>query len=129
MLDNYRESVAASVLVFLLTLLGLALFLIPGVLFYCRTRFVPYLVVEEGLDAVDAIQESFRLTRGHSLVILGMTASGAAACLAGLLCFGVGVIPALTLWELARASLYHAVVSPSQTWDPGSRLARRVLSA
>jgi hypothetical protein len=128
-LDNYRESVAASVLVFLLTLLGFALFLLPGVLFYCRTRFVPYLVVEEGLDAVDAIQESFRLTRGHELAILGMTAGGAAACAAGLLCLGLGVVPALTLWELARASLYHAVVLPSEAWDPGSRLARPMLSA
>jgi hypothetical protein len=128
-LDNYRESVAASVLVFLLTVLGLALFLIPGVLFYCRTRFVPYLVVEEGLDAADAIQESFRLTRGHALTILGLTASGIGACVVGLLCLGVGVIPALTLWELATASLYHAVVLPSETWDPASRLARPVLSA
>ncbi|HBZ70458.1 MAG TPA: hypothetical protein DEP35_12310 [Deltaproteobacteria bacterium] len=128
-LDNYRESVAAGVLVFLLTLLGLALFLLPGILFYCRTRFVPYLIVEEGLDAADAIQESFRLTRGHGLAILGMSASGAVACAAGLLCLGGGVIPALTLWELARASLYHAVVLPSEAWDPSSRLARPMLSA
>jgi hypothetical protein len=122
-LDNYRESVAASVLVFLITSLGLALFLIPGVLFYCRTRFVPYLIVEEGLDAVDAIQESFRLTRGHGLTLLGLSASGVVACFAGLLCLGVGVIPALTLWELGRASLYHAVVVPSETWDLAGRLA------
>jgi hypothetical protein len=128
-LDNYRESVAARVLVFLLTLFGLALFLLPGILIYCRTRFVPYLVVEEGLDAVDAIQESFRLTRGHGLVLLGITARGTVGCAAGLLCLGVGVIPALTLWELARASLYHAVVLPSESWDPGSRLARPILSA
>jgi len=128
-LDNYRESVAAGVLVFLLTLFGLALFLLPGILIYCRTRFVPYLVVEEGLDAVDAIQESFRLTRWHSLVILGMTARGTAGCAAGLLYLGIGVIPALTQWELARASLYHAVVLPSEAWDPGSRLARPMLSA
>jgi len=128
-LDNYREAVAAGVLLFLLTLLGLALGVLPGVIFYCRTRFVPYLVVEEGLDAVDAIQESFRLTRGHGFVILGITAGGAAACVAGLLCFGVGVIPALAWWELAQASLYHAVVLPSEAWDPGSRLARPLLSA
>jgi uncharacterized membrane protein len=128
-LDNYRESVAASVLVALLTLLGLALFLIPGVVFYCRTRFVPYLVVEEGLDAVDAIRESVRLTRGHGLTILGLTAGGVGACLAGLLCLGVGLVPALALWELGRASLYHAVVLPSETWDPSSRLARPMLSA
>jgi len=128
-LDNYREAVAAGVLLFLLTSLGLVLCVLPGVIFYCRTRFVPYLIVEEGLDAVDAIQESFRLTRGHGLVLLGISAGGAAACAAGLLCFGVGVIPALAWWELAQASLYHAVVLPSEAWDPGSRLARPLLSA
>jgi len=128
-LDNYRESVAASVVVFLLALLGLAFFVLPGVLFYCRTCFVPYLIVDEGLDAVDAIQESFRLTRGHGLAILGMSAKGLLACGVGLLCLGVGVIPALTLWELARASLYHAVVLPSVARDPVHRLARPMLSA
>jgi len=39
------------------------------------------------------------------------------------------VVPALTLWELARASLYQRVVLPSEAWDPASRLARPMLSA
>ena len=128
-LDNYRESVAAGVLVCLLTLFGLALFVVPGVVFYCRTRFVPYLVVEEGLDAVDAIRESVRLTQGHGLTLFGLTGCGVAASIAGLLCLGAGVVPALALWELGRASLYHAVVLPSETWDPSSRLVRPMLSA
>lgn len=128
-LDNYREAVASTALVWLGTTLGLACFVAPGVVFYCRTRFVPYLVVEEGLDAAAAIQESFRLTRGHEAAILGVTALGLAACGVGLLLFGVGVVPALVWWDAALASLYHAVVLPSEAWDPESRLMRPLARA
>ncbi len=128
-LDNYREVVAATAFVWLGTALGLACFVAPGVVFYCRTRFVPYLVVEEGLDAAAALQESFRLTRGREGAILGITALGLAASAAGLLLFGLGIVPALVWWDAALASLYHAVVLPSEAWDPESPLMRPLARA
>ena len=113
--DHYAAIVVAGVLVTLMVIAGLVLLVVPGIWVYCRTRFVPYLVVRESLGAVEAISESFRLTRGLTGTILGITALGLAASFVGLLMLGLGLLPALIWWDLALASLYHAViVSPEE---------------
>ena len=110
--DNYREIVIGGVVVTLLVIAGLILLVVPGVIVYLRTRFVPYLIVEEQLDARTAIRESFRLTQGLESTIFGICAAGIGLSFAGLLCFVVGVVPAVIWWDLAMASLYHAEVMP-----------------
>lgn len=127
-LDNYREAVAAQALVFTAVALGAACFVLPGVWIYARTRFVPYLVVEEEMDAAAAIAESVRLTRGRTRAILGISLLGAVLAVGGALAAGVGIVPAFLVWELALASLYHASVLPSDAWEPASPLARPALS-
>lgn len=127
-LDNYREAVAAHVLVWLAVALGLACFVVPGVVVYLRTRYVPYLVVEEELDAASAIAESWRLTRGHTPALLGISVAGALAVAAGMMLGGIGVVPAFLWWDVALASLYHATVAPSERFEPAGSLARPVLS-
>lgn len=111
--ENYREVAIAGVVSTLLVLAGLVFLILPGLYLYLRLQFVPYLVVNEGLDAGAAIQESFRLTHGLEAPILGIVVVGVAASLAGLLMAGLGLLPALIWWDLAMASLYHAEVLPS----------------
>ncbi len=111
--DNYREIVIAGVICTLLVVAGLILLVLPGIFVYTRLQFVPYLVVEEKLDAVDAIRESFRLTRGLEGTILGIIVAGLLASGLGLAMLGLGLVPALIWWDLAMASLYHAEVLPS----------------
>ncbi|MEE9281066.1 MAG: hypothetical protein V3V67_12905, partial [Myxococcota bacterium] len=48
--DRYREIVTAHVLIAGMVVLG-SLLIVPGILFYARTRFAPYLVIEEELSA------------------------------------------------------------------------------
>jgi hypothetical protein len=111
--ENYREVVIAGVVSTLLVLAGLVFLILPGLYLYLRLQFVPYLVVNEGLDAGGAIRESLRLTRGLEAPILGIVVVGLAASLAGLLMAGLGLLPALVWWDLAMASLYCAEVRPS----------------
>jgi len=113
--DHYGSVVVAGVAVGAMVIAGLLFFVVPGVWIYCRTRFVPYLVVNEGAGAVEAIAESFRLTAGYTGTILGISAVGLVACGLGLAMLGLGLLPALVWWDLALASLYHAVVvSPEE---------------
>jgi len=109
-LDRYREVVLAGLLTFAMVVAGLLFFVVPGVWIYCRTRFVPYLVINEGLGATDAIAESFELTRGLGPTILGITALGWLSTGVGSLLAGIGALPALIGWDLTLASLYHSVV-------------------
>lgn len=126
--DRYGEAMAAYFVLWIAIGLGLVCGIAPGIWLYCRTRFVPYLVIEEEVGAADAIAESLRLTRGYGATLAGISLGGIALCVGGVALAGLGLLPALLTWELALASLYHATVLPSRTWEPESRLARPALS-
>jgi uncharacterized membrane protein len=107
--NNYLNIVLASLLVFAIVGIGMVLLIVPGIVFACRLSFVPYLVMDRGLDPVAAIEKSWNMTRGHGFRIFG-------GYLIAILLFCVGfvllIIPAFfaLLWvSCAFASLYHAV--------------------
>lgn len=54
----------------LLILLGLSLYFLPGLWLMVVLAFAEYLLVLRGLSALEAMKESFRLTRGHFWRIL-----------------------------------------------------------
>jgi uncharacterized membrane protein len=114
--SRYRDVVTAGMIVALLVTGGLGLFLLPGIYLYFRTRFTPFLVLEEGLDGRQAILESFRLTRGHTWTVALLCAAGLVATAVGSLALLLGLVPALMWWNLTLASLYHALVRPSDAW-------------
>jgi hypothetical protein len=115
--DNYREIVIGGVIATLVVIAGLVFLVVPGIYLYCRLQFLPYLLVNEGMDAGTALRESFRLTEGVEWTILGIVATGLAASFVGLLAAGLGLVPALIWWDLSMASLYHAEVLPREAGD------------
>lgn len=113
--QNYANAVLANVLVYFIVAVGIILLIIPGIVFACKLAFVPYLVVERKMYAIEAVKESWRMTSGHALTVFLIGLLSIPIALAGLLCFVVGIIPAIMWIRLAFASLYHAV---SQTARP-----------
>ena len=107
---RYRDVVIANALILVMVVVGLSMFVIPGLLIHLRTRFVPYLILDEGLGPLSAIRESFELTEGLTLKLLAIVVGGWAAVLLGAIPFGLGICPALILWDLTLASLYEAVL-------------------
>ena len=89
--------------------IGIVLFLIPGIIFACRLAFVPYLVMDKGLDPVAAIEKSWFMTRGHGWRIFGMFLLAIPMFFLGLLLIVVGAYFALMWVSAAFASLYYAV--------------------
>ncbi|AWT08845.1 hypothetical protein DM292_00705 [Stutzerimonas frequens] len=55
----------------LLILLGASLFVLPGIWVMVKIAFADYLLVLRGLTPLAALKQSFLLTRGHFLLILG----------------------------------------------------------
>ena len=84
-------------------------FVAPGLYKNERKAFVPYLVMDKGLDPVAAIEKSWFMTRGHGWRIFGMWMLTIVLVIGGLLVVGVGAIFALMWSGAAFASLYHAV--------------------
>ena len=106
---NYLNIVLANLLVFAIVGIGLALFLLPGIIFGCRLSFVTYLVMDRGLDPVAAIEKSWSMTRGHGWRIFAMYLLAIPLICLGLVVVAVGAFFAMIWVSSAFASLYHAV--------------------
>jgi len=111
---NYWNAVLANILTVTIVAVGLVLLVVPGIYFGCKLAFVPYLVVEGKMEVVEAVKESWRLTRGHAFTVFLIGVVAIFIALGGLVFLGVGILLSIIWIRLASASLYHAV-SPQQT--------------
>lgn len=107
---NYLNVVLASLLSGAIIAFGFFLVIIPGIIFACRLAFVPYLVMDKKLDPVKAVEESWRLTKGHGWRIFWMAIIAFFVIILGLLCLGFGVFISFMWIRSAFASIYHAVL-------------------
>ncbi len=112
---NYWNAVLASLLVFVIIIIGLIIFIVPGIIFACKLVFTPYLVVDRKMEVIEAIKESWRMTGGHSWKVFFIGLLAIPVIIAGLICFGVGVIISFMWINITLASLYHAVSMSRQT--------------
>lgn len=82
----------------------------------CRVAFATYVVVDDSAPppgAIEALKQTWRFTEGNVWRLLGLLAVSALAELAGLLCFVVGIVPALAIIYLAWAQAYEQLRPPS----------------
>jgi hypothetical protein len=106
---NYLNAVLANILVALIVGIGIVFLIIPGIIFACKLAFVPYLIVDKKMEAVEAIKTSWRMTSGHALTIFLIGFLAIFIALAGLICLIVGIIVAIIWIRLAFASIYYVV--------------------
>jgi len=107
--QNYLNAVLANVLTGIIIGFGILCCIVPGIILACKLAFVPYLVVDRKLDAIEAIKESWRMTDGHATTVFLIGFLAIFIVIAGLICCFVGVIVSIMLIELAFATLYHVV--------------------
>jgi len=119
---NYVNVVLANLLAGAIIVIGLVLLIVPGIICACKLAFVPYLVVDRKMEAIEAVRESWRMTGGHAWKVFFMGVLAVLVAIAGLICLGVGIIFAIMWIRLAFASLYYAVAtsggSPEQMKVP-----------
>jgi len=107
--ENYLHIVLANLLVVALVLLGFLMLIVPGIIIACRLAFVSYLVMDKKLDPIVAVEESWRMTRGHGWTIFGMAVLSFFIFIAGMIMLIVGTMPAIMWIKSSFASLYEAV--------------------
>jgi uncharacterized membrane protein len=107
--ENYLNVVLAGLLVGAIIGIGIMLLVVPGIIFACRLAFVRYLVMDRKMEPVEAVKESWRMTRGHANQIFLTGFLGFWIAIAGLICFVVGVIVSWMWIRCAFASMYYAV--------------------
>ena len=107
--SNYVNAVLASLLSGFIIGVGFFMLIIPGIVFACKLAFVPYLVIDKKMDAIEAMKASWRMTDGHAVDIFVMGLLAVPVCIVGLACLIVGIIPAVMWVRMAFASIYHGV--------------------
>jgi uncharacterized membrane protein len=109
--QNIWNVVLANILVSIIVGIGFALLIVPGIIFACRLAFVSYLVIDQKMEAIEAVKKSWEMTRGHTWTIFGMAIMSFFIAIAGLICLGVGIFPAIMWISAAFASLYWSVAT------------------
>jgi len=109
--ENYLYIVLANLLATALIMLGFIFLIIPGIIVACRLAFVSYLVMDKKLDPIIAVEESWKLTKGHGWTIFFMGFVSIFIFILGLALLFVGVLPAIMWISSSFASLYEAVLT------------------
>jgi uncharacterized membrane protein len=112
---NYWNTVLAILLVTVITLAGIAVLIIPGIIFALKLSLVPYLVTDRNLGVTDAVKESWRMTKGYTWKIFLLFLMAIPVMILGLLVLILGIIPAYMWIYTAMASFYHAVSTQNKT--------------
>ncbi len=115
---QYLNIVLANLIVAALVMIGIVMLIIPGIIIACRLAFVSYLVMDKNMEAMKAMEESWRLTRGYGWTIFGMGVISVFIFIAGLVCCFVGVIFSLMWIHAAFASMYLSVQNMTDDDNP-----------
>lgn len=115
--NNYLNIILANLLKSALLAMGILFFIIPGIIIACRLAFVSYLVMDKNLDPIQAIEQSWHLTRGTGWTIFGMGILSIFIFIFGLLLLFIGVFPAIIWIHTSFASLYQAALNRKEGYD------------
>jgi hypothetical protein len=109
-MENYLSIVLANLLVIALVVLGFFALIIPGIIVSCRLMFVSYIIMDKKVDAIEAVEMSWKMTKGHGWKIFFMGFVSIFIFIFGLMMLIVGVIPALIWICSSFAALYESVL-------------------
>jgi len=108
--ENYLYIVLANLLVVALVVLGFFALIIPGIIIACRLVFVSYIIMDKKLDPIEAVELSWKMTRGHGWTIFLMGFVSFFIIIFGLVLMIVGIFPAIIWVSSSFASLYQSVL-------------------
>ncbi len=112
--ENYLYIILANLLTTALIMMAMMFLIIPGIIVACRLAFVSYLVMDKKLDPIVAVEESWRMTKGHGWTIFFMGIVSLFIFLAGFILLFVGILPARMWVGSSFASLYDAVLTEKE---------------
>jgi uncharacterized membrane protein len=109
-MENYLHIILANLLVFALVVLGLFALIVPGIIIGCRLAFVSYIIMDKKLDPIEAVELSWKLTKGHGWQIFFMGFVSIFIVIFGLIMLIVGIFPAIMWICSSFAALYESVL-------------------
>ncbi len=121
--DLFFRYLWGNLLYALIVALGFVLLIVPGFIFLIRYQFVPYLIVDRGAGASEALRMSAKLTDGvkWSLAVFDLALVG--VVILGVLALGVGVFVAVPVTLMAGVYMYRHRLAAAGGATPGTQPA------
>ena len=110
---KFLHYLATSLLTSVFTLLGLNLFILPGLYIMVRLMFAQYLIVDKDISFDQAIAKSWHLTKGIEFNLLAFIFAMFSIVVMGFLSLFVGLVIAIPITQLSTASLYLVILENS----------------
>ncbi len=108
---NFFEIMLANFLTTMIIIIGFIFLIIPGIIFAVKLAFVPYLVMDKQMKAMDAIKLSWNMTDGYFWQIFLVGFLAFFIVIGGLILLIIGIFPAVMWINTTMASLYLSVES------------------
>lgn len=70
-ISMFLPLLALIIITSLVSVIGLVLLIIPGIIFIARSSLAPIAMFEEDLGPIESLSRSFALTKGHTIEMLG----------------------------------------------------------
>lgn len=117
---QYIQAVVAKLLVNVATIIGIILFIVPGIMLYYGLSLVPYLMADDPtLSAIDAMKKSWELMRGQKFRLFALNFSFIGWMFIAVLLFFaiVPIFVVATYMESTTAAFYLEVVGANLEKD------------
>lgn len=107
---HFLSALGASIVMGLGVVVGLLLLIVPGIVLIVGLQFWMYAMVDQRLGAIDALQESWRLTDGYKMTVAVIDVVVVIlAVLITCVTLGLGYFLVLPVLSLMNAVMYHAL--------------------
>lgn len=90
--------------------LGIIVFVIPGIMIAIAWMFYTYLIIDKGVQPLDAFKQSAAMTKGYRWPLFGIVLLLALINVGGALLFGIGLLITMPATAIAVAHLYRQLV-------------------
>lgn len=104
----------ASLLMTLIVLIGLCIFILPGIYLALRLQFYQAFIVEEDAGILDSLKRSWKITEGQVLPLLLLLLAMCGIILVGVILFMVGVLFAVPVAYMMYCEAFRKLNTPLQ---------------
>ncbi len=108
-ISQLHRYVGASVIALVAIFMGLVLLVVPGIVILIRLWFLGFVVVDTRHGPIEAVQQSWDLSRRHTFDLFLLFLLLCGINLLGLICLGVGLLITLPISGLALAHMYRVL--------------------
>lgn len=105
-IKKYGKYLIAYIISAVFIIIGVLLFIVPGIIVSFRLKMVPYLILEKDLNPWKAVVESWKMTKWYAANIFALNVLLWGINILGLLALFVGLFVTVPLYYVANADLY-----------------------